>query len=309
MHNSDKKDYYAVMGVKPDASAHDIKMAYRRLARKYHPDLNKADDAEKNFKELGEAYEVLREPEKRKLYDQMRVQPQPSQGHSHAGSEHASAWYDWGSEAPSSGEFDADLFASIFGGRHHHQHPPRGGADLHGNITISLQEAYSGADKDMVLPAADKPNGSQKLRVKIPAGVKPEQQIRLAGLGEPGRQGASNGDLYLTVVIKRDPVFDLKGNDVYMTLPIAPWEAALGATVKVPTLAGTVDLKIPPHSQAGQTLRLKKRGFSAPEPGDQLVLLKIVIPQPTTQAATDLYKTMEKELAFNPRQHLEAYHG
>lgn len=305
--NSDKKDYYAVMGVKPDASAHDIKIAYRRLARKYHPDLNKAADAEKNFKELGEAYEVLREPKKRKSYDQMRVQPQPSQGQ-HAGSDHASAWYDWSSEAPSSGEFDADLFASIFGGRHHQQQP-RGGADLHGSITISLQEAFSGADKDLVLPAADKSTGSQKLRVKIPAGVKPEQQIRLAGLGEPGRQGKPKGDLYLTVVIKRDPVFDLKGNDVYMTLPIAPWEAALGATIKVPTLAGKVDLKIPPHSQAGQTLRLKKRGFPAPESGDQLVLLKIVIPQPTTQAATDLYKTMEKELAFNPRKHLEAYHG
>lgn len=305
MPNSDKKDYYAVMGVKTDASAHDIKIAYRRLARKYHPDLNKAADAEKNFKELGEAYEVLKDPEKRKLYDQIRVQPQPSKGNAYTGKEHSSAWYDWGSESPPTGDFDSDLFASIFGGRQQQ----RGGADLQGNITISLQEAFSGADKDMMLPAADKPGGTQKLRVKIPAGVKAEQQIRLAGLGEPGHHGAPNGDLYLSIVIRRDPIFDLKGNDVYVTLPIAPWEAALGATIQVPTLAGKVDLKVPPHSQGGQTLRLKKRGFPGTEPGDQFVLLKIVIPQPTTQVATDLYKTMAKELAFNPRKHLEDYHG
>lgn len=306
MPNSDKKDYYAVMGVKPDASAHDIKMAYRRLARKYHPDLNKAADAEKNFKELGEAYDVLKDPEKRKQYDHQRVRPQTGFDENlHTGNERSSAWYDWSAQQADHG-IDADLFSSIFGG---HQQQRRRGSDLRGNITLSLHEAFSGAEKEVMLPAADKPGGTQTLRVKIPAGVKPEQQIRLTGQGGSGQPGAPAGDLYLTIVIKRDPIFDLKGNDVFMTLPIAPWEAALGATITVPTLAGHVELKIPPHSQGGQTLRLKKRGFPGEVPGDQLVLLKIVIPQPTTETATDLYKTMAKELAFNPRKHLEHYHG
>lgn len=306
MPNDNKKDYYTVMGVKPNASAHDIKIAYRRLARKYHPDLNKAPDAEKNFKELGEAYEVLKDPEKRKQYDDMRSQPQAEHtDHPYRGHEHASAWYDWGAQQQADHGIDADLFASIFGG---HQQRRRG-VDLHGTITLSLKEAFSGVEKELMLPSADQAGGTQTLRVKIPAGVKSDQQIRLAGQGGAGGPGTPSGDLYLTIVIKRDPIFDLKGNDVFMTLPIAPWEAALGATVTVPTLAGNVELKIPPHSQGGQTLRLKKRGFPGTELGDQLVLLKIVIPQPTTQAATDLYKTMAKELAFNPRKHLEYYHG
>ena len=298
------KDYYAVMGLKSDASAHDIKMAYRRLARKYHPDLNKESDAEKNFKNLGEAYDVLKDPEKRKLYDNVRAQAQAQPHHRYAdgaaGAGHD--WSGWQDEAAAAG-FGTDWFESIFGA----QRAPRG-IDLHGSITVSLQEAYSGVEKEITLPANEQITHPQTIKVKIPAGIKAEQQMRLAGKGVPGAQGA-NGDLYLTIKIARDPVFDLVGNDVYLTLPITPWEAALGATIKIPTLAGKVDLKIPPHSQGGQTLRLKKRGFSGKEPGDQLVLLKIVIPQPTTQEATKLYETMAKEMAFNPRKHLENYHG
>lgn len=300
--NSPQKDYYAVMGISADASAHDIKMAYRRLARKFHPDLNKEADAEKNFKDLGEAYEVLKDPEKRKVYDQMRAQPQAQYDSAYAsGQDRPHAWTDWGHSTSSASDFDADIFEKIFG-----QRRPQKGSDLHGKISISLQEAFSGVEKDISLPVANK---IQKLKVKIPAGVKSEQQIRLAGMGQSGQHGLPNGDLYLSVIVKRDAIFDLIGNDVYLTLPLAPWEAALGATIKVPTLAGTVDLKIPPQSQGGQTLRLKKRGFPGTEQGDQLVLLKIVIPQPSTQAQTDLYKTMAIEMAFNPRKHLENYHG
>ncbi|MGV3740190.1 MAG: DnaJ C-terminal domain-containing protein [Gammaproteobacteria bacterium] len=297
------KDYYAVMGLKPDASAHDIKMAYRRLARKYHPDLNKEADAEKNFKNLGEAYDVLKDPEKRKLYDNLRAQGPRQQEYRHGDEAAAHAWSGWQDKA-AAGEFGADWFESIFGAQRQ-----RRGADLHGSITISLQEAYSGVEKEITLPASSQISQSQTLKVKIPAGIKSEQQIRLAGKGEPGQQNNASGDLYLTIRIARDPIFDLVGNDVYLTLPIAPWEAALGATIKIPTLAGKVDLKIPPHSQGGQTLRLKKRGFPATAPGDQLVLLKVVIPQPTTQAGKELYEKMAKELAFNPRKHLENYHG
>ncbi|MBP6918249.1 MAG: DnaJ domain-containing protein [Legionellaceae bacterium] len=298
------KDYYAVMGLQLDASAQDVKTAYRRLARKYHPDLNKEVDAEKKFKDLGEAYEVLKDPEKRKIYDQMRTQTQHQQESGYSGTHSRGPMgSDWGQEAPTGG-FDADWFETLFGA-----HRQRGGADLHGKITISLQEAYSGVDKEITFPASNQTSQPQKLRVKIPAGVKSEQKIRLAGVGESGHQGAPSGDLYLTIAVKRDPIFDLVGNDVYVTLPVTPWEAALGATITVPTLHGKVALKIPPHSQGGQTFRLKKKGFSAANPGDQLVLLKIVIPQPTTPAANDLYQQMAKEMAFNPRKQLEDYHG
>lgn len=300
--NAQSKDYYAVMGLPADASAHDIKMAYRRLARKFHPDLNKETDAEKNFKDLGEAYDVLKDPEKRKQYDQMRMQAkhQKESGHSQ---NHSSTWSDWG-QPSSAGGFDADWFETLFGA-----HQQRGGADLHGKITLSLQEANTGIDKEIAFPAANNASQTQKLKVKIPAGVRSEQKIRLAGVGEPGSRGATPGDLYLTIQVKRDPIFDLVGNDVYLTLPVTPWEAALGTTITVPTLQGKVALKIPPHSQGGQTFRLKKKGFSVTNPGDLLVLLKIVIPQPTTPAANELYEKMAKEMAFNPRKQLEDYRG
>ena len=298
------KDYYALMGLKSDASAHDIKMAYRRLARKYHPDLNKEPDAEKNFKNLGEAYDVLKDPEKRKLYDEVRAQPHTQQHRYSSDAAGERVWSGWQDEASAAG-FGTDWFESVFGA----QRRPQKGIDLHGNITISLQEAYSGIEKEITLPANQQSTHRQTLKVKIPAGIKSDQQIRLSGKGAPGAQGVSNGDLYLTIKIAQDPIFDLVGNDIYLTLPVTPWEAALGATIKIPTLGGKVDLKIPPNSQAGQTLRLKKRGFSGKEPGDQLVLLKIVIPQPTTAAGLDLYEKMAREMPFNPRKHLEAYHG
>lgn len=302
--NAQEKDYYAVMGVQPSASAHDIKMAYRRLARKYHPDLNKEANAEQNFKDLGEAYEVLKDSEKRKLYDQLRAQPKQQSDNAYAGNgAQAQAWPEWGNEAPAGG-FDADWFDTLFGAQRQ-----RGGADLHGKITISLKEAYSGVDKELTFPASPGKPHPQTLKVKIPAGVKSEQKIRLAGVGETGRQGGPSGDFYITILVKRDPIFDLVGNDIYLTLPITPWEAALGAIIKVPTLDGTVELKVPPQSQGGQTLRLKKRGFPAAQPGDQLVLLKIVIPQPSTPETIELYQKMAKEMAFNPRKHLENYRG
>ncbi|PJD90535.1 MAG: cytochrome C biogenesis protein [Legionella sp.] len=291
------KDYYQVMGLKKEASAKDIKLAYRRLARKYHPDLNKAADAEKNFKELGEAYDVLKDPKKRQTYDQ--VQESTHQDHAR----HSEAPASWGAHSEAKDAFDPDFFESLFGAR-----PSRVGSDLYGKILISLQDAFDGVIKEIELPD---PTGkhSQKIKVKIPAGVKSEQQIRLAGLGGLGYKGAQNGDLYLTIDIKRDSLFDVVKNDVYLTLPITPWEAALGATIKVPTLAGKVDLKIPPKSQGGQTLRLKKRGLPGNAPGDQYVILKIVIPQPKTDAAMELYRTMAKEMAFDPRENLEVRHG
>lgn len=290
----DYKDYYKVMGLSRDATPKDIKMAYRRLARKYHPDLNKAPDAENKFKELGEAYEVLKDPEKRKVYDQYGSEPQFNP---HAHAEQQTHSWTGGSE-----DFQADFFESLFGSRSFREHHAEG-AHMQGNISISLEEAYHGTVKEIQLPSTNAAGtGKQTLRVKIPAGAKSGQQLRLTGQGAAGAGRGSRGDLYLTINIDKHAVFDVMGNDIYVNLPVAPWEAALGATLKVPTLGGNVDLKIPPGSQGGQKMRLKNRGLPGAPHGDQYVLLKIIIPQPTTDAARELYKSMAKEMPFNPRE-------
>ncbi len=292
----DYKDYYKIMGVSRDAAAKDIKLAYRRLARKYHPDLSKEPKAEEKFKELGEAYEVLKDPEKRKVYDQYGNDWEQRQREQSA--QTGPAWDDTSANY----QYSPDFFESLFGASPHFrqraQHQP--GSDYHGDVTINLEEAYTGTAKELHLPHAQK--GRQTLKVKIPAGVKSGQKIRLAGQGGEGRSGGPKGDLYLTIHVDKHPLFDVMGNDIYLSLPITPWEAALGSTIVVPTLGGKVDLKIPAGSQGGQTLRLKKRGLPGATPGDQLVLLKIIIPQPTTDAAKAFYKKMAEELPFNPRE-------
>lgn len=298
-----QKDYYGIMNVKRDASEKEIKTAYRRLARKYHPDLNKEPGAEEKFKELGEAYDVLKDPEKRKLYDQYGTVDGTSQPGSASGSSHA--WQDMGQSFHGAEGFDADLFESFFGRKGFHQ-PPRGGSDLYGTVRVKLEDVYAGTLKEIQLPKQGHQAGHQTLRIKIPAGIKTGQKIRLAGKGEPAPvKGGSPGDLYITVNVDRHPLFDVVENDIYMTLPIAPWEAALGCTLQVPTLGGRVDLKIPPQSQAGQSLRLKGRGLPASPAGNQYILLKIVIPQPTTDADKLLYQKMAAEMPFNPREKLE----
>lgn len=266
------KDYYKIMGVSQDASEKDIKMAYRKLARKYHPDISKEPDAEERFKEMAEAYEVLKDPKKRSEYDQYlkykefnpqndgftgrRTQEQPFQEF----------------------HFDSDFFETLFG-HSRYQQQPMTGQNYHGKITISLEEAYHGAVKNLQVPVEQGTETKmQTLKVKIPAGVKSGQQIRLAGQGGSGSGGGARGNLYLTVEVIKHPIFDVMENDIYLTLPITPWEAALGATVVIPTLAGKIDLKIPPGSQGGQKLRIKNRGLPGSPPGNQYVLLKIITP-------------------------------
>jgi len=293
----DYKDYYKVMGLSREASEKEIKTAYRRLARKYHPDLNRESNAEEKFKELGEAYEVLKSPEKRKVFDQY-MRDLESNKQTNASSSGSRSW----TNQPSDFQGSHDFFDFLFGDRGVHEQPSAG-ADLHSKVTVTLEEAFKGTVKELHF-RGDGSSGSvpNKLRVKIPAGVTSGQQIRLVGQGEIGARSGVRGDLYLTVEIERHPLFDVKGNDVYVTLPVAPWEAALGATIMVPTLAGKVDLKVPPGSQGGQTLRLKKRGLSgASTVGDQYFILKIIIPQPTTASARELYKAMSQEMPFNPR--------
>ncbi|HAT8179645.1 TPA: DnaJ domain-containing protein [Legionella pneumophila] len=290
------KDYYKIMGVSQDASEKDIKMAYRKLARKYHPDISKEPDAEERFKEMAEAYEALKDPKKRSEYDQyLKYKEFNPQSHGFTGQRTQ--------EQPfQEFHFDSDFFETLFG-HSRYQQQPMTGQNYHGKITISLEEAYHGAVKNLQVPVDQGPETKiQTLKVKIPAGVKSGQQIRLAGQGGSGSGGAPRGDLYLTVEVMKHPVFDVMENDIYLTLPITPWEAALGATVVVPTLAGKIDLKIPPGSQGGQKLRIKNRGLPGSTPGNQYVLLKIITPPAQTEEAKALYKKMAEVMPYNPRQ-------
>ncbi len=305
------KDYYKVMGLARDASEKDIKTAYRRLARKYHPDLNKDDPtAEDKFKELGEAYEVLRDPEKRKMYDQFGTEGMNQQAGGHGGQQYQ--YYQQGFDNDGfgaqnfAGGFDEDLFASIFNRGFKQQHSPKG-TDIQGSINISLEEAFAGVVKEVQIPTHGGTKGHQKIRIKIPKGIKSGQKIRLEGKGGPAViHGGKAGDLYIEVNIEKHSIFDVVDKDIYLTLPITPWEAALGAKIKVPTLGGQVDLKIPENSQGGQTLRLKGRGLSDKGEGDQYILLKIVTPAANNDQDKAFYESMAQKMPFNPRAKMES---
>ena len=293
------KDYYEILGVKPDASEAEIKTSYRKLARKYHPDKNKEGGAEEKFKEINEANEVLKDAEKRRSYDQLRAggyrqgeqfRPPPGwQGQQGGGGENA--------------DF-SDFFESLFGrgaaGGQRGQPRPRRGQDVQASVQVDLQTAFDGGRTRL---AMRDPTGSERvLEVKIPAGIQPGQVIRLAGQGQPGMAGGPKGDLLLEVGIRDDVRFRLDGRNVVHVLPITPWEAALGATVAVPTLAGAVDLRIPAGSQSGRKLRLKGRGMPGSQPGDQMVELSIRTPTADNDAQREAYEALRTNFAdFDPR--------
>ncbi len=298
------RDYYRIMGVERTASAEEIKRAYRKLARRYHPDVSKEPKAEEHFKEIGEAYEVLRDPEKRAAYDRLGSQwqaeqeftPPPGWQAAHGAGAHVFE-----------GEQFSDFFESLFGGGHRGHGRAARGADEVAHLTVTLEEAFHGATRPLrlTIPQHDArgrvTHEARTLNVRIPKGVRPGQQIRLAGQGHPGPAGA--GDLYLEIAIAPHPLYRLDGRDLYLTAPVSPWEAALGARLKVPTLAGTVELRLPEGSQSGQKLRLKGRGMPGNPPGDQYVLIEIVNPKADSEHARELYRTMARDLAFNPRAH------
>ena len=289
------KDYYETLGVTRAASQDDVKRAYRRLARKFHPDVSKESNAESRFKEVGEAYEVLKDPEKRAAYDRFgkdwkqgqEFRPPPgweqrfnSRG---AGSSGASGF--------------SEFFETLFG--HGDIHGARGpmratGGDQSARIEIPLEDAYRGATRNITLRG-------RTLSVRIPKGVTEGQRIRLSGQGGAGAGGGPAGDLYLTVTYTTHPRFRAEGRDVHLELPVAPWEAALGATIAVPTLGGQVDLKIPRGSRAGRALRLKGRGLPGKPNGDQYVTLEIVVPPADTPEAESLYRKMAESMDFDPR--------
>ena len=308
------KDYYKVMGVARDATEAQIKQAYRKLARKYHPDVSKEKDAESRFKEVGEAYEVLKNPEKRAAYDQL--------GQGHRAGEDFRPPPDWGAgfEFSGAGARDSeysDFFESLFGAqgragsRHGRGAFHRGqGVDHHAKVLLDLDATLRGGTRQLTLrvPEIDADgrltSKERVLNIQVPKGILTGQHIRLAGQGaRPPGEGAP-GDLFIEVDFQPHPLYRLDGRDLYLDLPVAPWEAALGAAVKTPTPTGTVDLKIPAASHAGSKLRLKGRGIPASPPGDFYVVLQIALPAANDDKAKAAYAALAAALPFNPRANL-----
>jgi curved DNA-binding protein len=313
------RDYYEIMGVARDATQDEIKRAYRKLARKYHPDVSSEPDAEQRFKEVGEAYEVLKDPEKRAAYDQLGKNWKQGQEFRPPPDWDAGFEFSGGGSRPGDAADFSDFFESLFGaagrrGTGGFAGGPRAmrGEDHHAKVMIDLEDSYTGATRALTLQVPELTGDghlrtrARTLNVKIPKGVRPGQQIRLAGQGAPGWGDAPAGDLYLEVAFHPHPLYRAEGADVYLELPLAPWEAALGASIQVPTPAGAVDLKIPPNSQAGSRLRLKGRGLPASTPGDLYAVLKIVQPPADSMEARALYERMRDELAFDPRARMGA---
>ena len=300
------KDYYKTLGVEQGATQDQIKQAYRRLARKYHPDVSKEKDAEEQFKAVGEAYEVLKDPEKRAAYDQLGSQWQAGQEF------HPPPNWDAGFEfSGDDASVFSDFFESLFGrGRGSSPGFAAHGRDHHAKVMIDLEDAYTGATRQISLsvPYVDESGHvrtrERTLNVRIPKGVQQGQQVRLSGQGDPGAGQGKAGDLYLEIDFRPHPIYRVKGRDVYLDLPVAPWELALGAQVRVPTPAGKVEVSVPASSQSGSKLRLAGRGIPGKTAGDLYVVLQCVLPPANTDQERQIYQNMERELAFNPRQRL-----
>lgn len=305
------------MGIERNASQDEIKRAYRKLARKYHPDVSKEADAETRFKELGEAYEALKDPEKRAAYDKLGAHWKAGQDFHpppdwDAGFEFSGGGYTGGNTSDFSDFFET-LFGQGFGpaqaGRPHagfHSH----GSDHHAKVLIDLEDAYRGATRSISLQAPEVDSRGhvsikqRTLNVKIPKGVKQGQRIRLSGQGSPGMGKGQAGDLYLEIEFNPHSIYRVDGHDVYLDLPVTPWEAALGATIKVPTPDGQIDLKIAEGTTSGRKLRIKARGIPSNPPGDLYVVPQITLPPADSVAARELYQKMKQELAYNPRSKL-----
>ena len=296
------KDYYKTLGVAKNATAEDIKKAYRKLMRKHHPDVNKAKDAGDKAKEINEAYAVLGDADKRAAYDALGsgarpgqpFQPPPDWG----------ATYDFGGGGD---DFFSDLFAHV-GRRSRHGGTFRTrGEDIHATIAIDLADAYHGATRSVSLrmPQRDAQGRTGSLErtldVTIPKGALPGQQLRMAGQGHPGSGGGPPGDLILDIAFSPDPQYRVEGRNVTERLAVAPWEAALGAHIDVPTPSGQVQVSVPAGSQSGRKLRLKGRGIPGHPPGDLYLVLDVVLPPASNPKARELYQAMARDLAFNPR--------
>ena len=310
-----KRDYYQVLGVARGASDKDIRNAYRKLARKFHPDLNPNDKAfEAKFKELSEAYEVLADPGKRKKYDQLGADwnqpggfqpppqwgPQPTEG----------GYYQWGGDGGGGVQFEfggtgfSDFFEAFFGGGRGRsafggfggrQATAERGADVEADIMVTLEEALNGSTRTVSLRRAGS-NKVENYQVKIPRGVREGQRIRLAGQGEAGARGGKSGDLFLRVRLARHPDFSVEGSDLIHEVKIEPWRAVLGGELLIPTLEGKVRLKIPPGTQGGQRFRLRERGLPgvSGKRGDLYVEVQINLPKKLSEREREIWTELAK---------------
>lgn len=312
-------DYYKILAVAEDADSKAIKTAYRKLARKYHPDVSEHKEAEEKFKEVTEAYEVLKDPEKRAQYDEYRKYGDPGREPGREDGRYTQREFE--------GDFSgfSDFFSSIFGSAgptRRQQRPKREsygftsqqafnqrGQDIETDLPIFLEDTLADATKTISyqLPHRDAQGHiseiSRTLNVKIPAGVANGERIRLKGQGGQGIGGAENGDLYLRIRLVPHPLFDVEAHNLIITVPLAPWEAALGATIEVPTLTGKIKLTIPANSQTGQRLRIKGKGLVRKQGhGDLYAVLKVVMPETTDDQIKEQWQQLASSAAFDPRK-------
>jgi curved DNA-binding protein len=307
------KDYYQILGLERSATANDIKQAYRKLAHQYHPDVSKDPKGEEKFKEIAEAYATLKDPEKRKEYDSLGKRP--------AG-ENFTPPPDWqqhfGAGAASFDDVDlADFLSAFTSGRQHKGHArgnfPMAGEDYEVSVPVSLEQIFNGgeAEVNVELPEVDQHGLIHRIprtfRVAIPKGAADGQRLRLPGKGGQGRNGGKPGDLYIALALKPHPFFKVNGRDLSIDLPLAPWEAVLGATVEVPTLAGPVELSIKPGTTAGRRLRFGGRGLpiTGGKAGDLYAVVQIDVPKTVSQSERELYERLATTSNFNPRVHLK----
>ena len=301
-------DYYQILGVSRDAEKSDVKKAYRKLARKYHPDVNQAANAEDKFKEVNEAYEVLKDADKRQAYDRFGADWKHGQQFDGGGFGGGFQGGNTSGGGFGGGDF-SDFFESIFGGAHQQAggspfqqgRQQRRGADLQLKLDISLEEAFNGGSKTIQFARAPDATEMKKLKITIPQGVSNGQKIRLGKQGQASPYGGEPGDLYLEMNIQPHRLFRLEERNVILRLPLTPWEAAEGANLKVPTLSGSVELKIKPGIQSGQKMRLKGKGMPGPTVCDQFVEIMIQTPPADDKAAKKFYQDMKAQFNFNPR--------
>jgi curved DNA-binding protein len=308
------KDYYRILGLARNASPDDVKRAYRKLARKFHPDVSKEKDAEERFKEINEAYQTLSDPEKRAAYDQLGAHRPGEEFRPPPGWEHRFRFGE--------GNLDdfldlGDLFEHFGGLGRQRGRGGRGGFAMPGQdyeVTahLTLEEVYQGAEVGFDLSAPERtPDGAVRrvpktVRVRVPKGATDGQRLRVPGKGGPGVNGGPAGDLYLNIALRPHPLFKVSGHDLYLELPVTPWEAVLGGEIEVPTLAGRVKVTVRPGSRAGQKLRLAGRGLPTPKGahGDLYCVLQIVTPTALSEREKRLYEELGRLSSFNPRGHL-----
>ena len=292
------KDYYAALGVPRDADAEQIKKAYRKLARQHHPDVSKSPEAEAKFKEVGEAYATLKDPEKRAAYDELGRRPAGQEFRPPPGWAHQ-----YGSDAQGFEDIDLSDLLDALGRRHRgaqHGPMPVHGRDYETAVRISLEDAHRGATINLNLADA---GGDRTLEVTIPPGVSEGQKLRLRGKGGKGRNGGADGDIYLHIALAPHQVFRADRHDLYFDLALAPWEAALGADIEVPTLEGPVLLTVPPGTRSGRKLRLRGRGMANGRGGhgDLYAVVHIDVPAALTDRERELFREMAAASRFDPR--------